>query len=143
MNRYINANGGAAQFAERVLQDKSIQEPAWVGFVENPESIKAVTGDIDTSGYLVLIPADAVHHIDKHHKHDGKGQRPAKADDYNLVSRVLAEGTLLPSSPSNVTGLTRFIAELMVGSEVFRCIFEVTGKKLRSVSLVTMSIKTK
>jgi hypothetical protein len=142
VNRYVNANHAASDFVRDVTADKSVQAMAWLGFVENPDKLKAVV-DVDTTGYLVVLPSNTVHHVVNHHEYDGKGQRPATADDYDLVWRVLAEGDLLPSEPSKVMGLTRFISKLMIDGEVFRCVFEVSGKKLRAVSLVTMAIKTK
>jgi len=66
------------------MSDKSIQEPAWLGFVANPEVVQSVT-DVDTTGYLALLPSDAIHHVVKHHGRDGKGQRVAIADDYDQV----------------------------------------------------------
>lgn len=142
VNRYINANHTASEFAAKIMADKSIQEPAWLGFVENPSVISAVT-DVDTTGYLALLPSDAIHHVIKHHEYDGKGQRVAIAEDYDQVWRILSEGDLLPTEASNITGAKRFIAKLKIGGELFRCIFELSGKKLRAVSLVSMVIKTK
>lgn len=142
VNRYINANQTASTFAAAALSYSVIQEPAWLGFVENPDALKQVV-DVDTTGYLLLLPSDAVHHVEKHHGHDGKGQRPIVAADYDLVSQVLADGDLTPTDPNPATGMKRFIAKTTINGEVFRCIFELSGKKLRAVSLVTMAIKTK
>jgi hypothetical protein len=141
VNRYINASATASEFAATIMADKAIQEHAWLGFVQNAEAVKAVA-DVDTTGHLVLLPSDAIHHVIKHHEHDGKGQRLANAEDYDQVWRLLAEGRLAPAEANTITGMKRFSAKLMIDGELFRAIFELSGKKLRAISLVTLAIKT-
>jgi len=141
VNRYINANLTASKFADNVLGDKSIQEPAWLGFVANPEQLVDISF-ADTTGYLILLPSDAVRHIDRSHKRDGNGQRPVKPDDYDYVARILADGDL-SAAKSAPSGAKRVLATLTIKNDTFRAVFEVSGKNLRALSLITMSISTK
>jgi hypothetical protein len=142
INRYINAHDDIAGFAQRALDNRSITENLWLGFVENSEAILAET-KIDTKGFLVLLPADTVPHIDNHHKFDGKGQRPVLPKDFEQVGIVLAEYDQIKQGKVSKTGLFTLVVRKVIGREVFRCVFEVRGSpKNRSIVLTTMSIAT-
>jgi hypothetical protein len=140
VNRYINAHEDIAGFAERALSDRSIHENLWLGFVENSEAIQLAT-EIDTKGFLVLLPSDAIYHIDNHHKFDGNGQRPPLPQDYEQVAPVLSGYDNIKPGELSKTGLPTLVAYKTIGKEVFRCVFEVRNSpKNRSVVLVTMAI---
>lgn len=141
VNRYVNANEDVSKFAARVLGNKDVKESLWLGFVENPSVIsKAI--DFDTTGYLVLLPSDAINHVEKHHKFDGGEQRAATSDDYQQLWRVLAEGDISGGDDS-ATGLKRIVAKLNIDGELFRAVFEVrTGRNNRALSLVSLVIRT-
>lgn len=141
VNRYINATADIAGFAEKALADKTLRETLWLGFVENPAPIKAASGE-DVTGYMVLLPSDSVNHVDKSHKFDGNGQRPATADDYKQLQAVLADGDVKPGADAT-TGLKRVVVTKQIGNETFRCVFEIRpGSKNRALVLVSLVIKT-
>ena len=141
VNRYINAQEQAADFAKRVLEDRSTEETLWLGFVENFAAIQAAIG-LDAKGYLVLLPAAAPRHVEISHGHDGQGQRAATADDYSLIARILAEYDTIHSGSSSARGHTRFVVTKRIGAETFRAVFEArTGKKNRALALISLVIK--
>lgn len=141
VNRYVNAHEDISDFAGRAMERSGLHEVLWLGFVENPEPIRKAI-DIDTTGFYVLLPSDGIDHVEKHHRHDGGGQRPALPVDYETVWRVLAEGDITQGEASAL-GLKRIIAQLKIGAETFRAVFEVrTGKKNRALALVSLVIKT-
>lgn len=142
VNRYINADQVASVFATEVLADRVRTDPLWVGFVENFDAVERAT-NVDTKGFMVLIPAEAPRHVESSHGHDGGDQRPAKAADYAQVWRVLAEADRIKlSGEKSSHGNAMIIAWKQVGEEVFRCVFEVRpGKKNRSLALWSLVIK--
>jgi len=141
VNQYINANEEAADYAIRVLADKSKTGPLWLGFVENYEAVSIAAGH-DVKGYTVLLPDEAPRHADSVHKYDGGDQRAPTPQDYDLVWNVLAEADSLRSGGLSATGLATVIAVKKIGDEIFRCVFDVRpGKKNRSLALLSLVIK--
>ena len=143
VNRYINAHEDIAGFAARYMVVKSQPaETLWLGFVENPAPIQQAIG-VDTTGYLVILPSDAVNHVVKHHEWDGEGQRLATPEDYQRIQDVLSKGEILPGKPNELTGLKRLVAKWTIDGELFRAIFEArTGRKNQALALITLAIKT-
>jgi hypothetical protein len=142
INKYVNAHSGIEPFVSQALQNKNLKELLWLGFVENPAKITAVS-HIDVTNYLVLLPSDAVNHIENHHKFDGKDQRPAKASDFLLLPEILRDGDIRPGDNAS-TGQQRIIAALTINGEMYRAVFEVRdGKKSRAMVLVALNIKIK
>lgn len=141
VNRYINAHEDISDFVAKHMNDKSMPaETLWLGFVENPENIKQAAG-FDATGYLVLLPSDAVNHIVKHHEWDGDGQRLARPEDYRLLLDAINFGELKRGDNSDL-GQKRIIAILRLATATLRAVFEIrTGKKNRALSLVTLAVK--
>lgn len=141
VNRYINAQDGAAEFAARVLADRNESSPLWLGFVENFEEVSAAANQ-DVKGYMLLLPADAPRHVAASHGHDGKGQRPALPADYEAVPGVLAEADTLAAGGPSRHGSTTIVATKKINGETFRAVFEVlAGRKNRALSLLSLVIK--
>lgn len=143
LNRKLIVSDPPEVFAEKVLADKTIAEPLWVGFVENFEAIKAKT-ELDLQGYLVLITSDAVRHVEKSHAFDGKGQRPVKASDYTLINDVINDYDEIKLGSESRHQQPTLIVTKLVDGETYRMTFQVLqGKKNRTLQLVSMLIKTK
>ncbi len=125
------------------MNDKSQKpESLWLGFVENIGIVQAVI-DQDVTGYLVLLPSDAVNHVVKHHEFDGEGQRPATPSDYEQLWRVLAKGDITRGDDSAL-GAPRVVAKLKINGELFRAVFEARGgNKNLALVLVSLVIQTK
>lgn len=141
VNRYINASEQVAEFARRVIEDRSAAEPLWLGFVENFAAVGAAAGK-DVKGYLVLLPADVPRHVENSHGFDGGNQRPPTPQDYALVQQVLAEADSLRPGDLTAKGLATVVAIKEIGGEVFRCVFDVRpGKKNRALALLSLVIK--
>jgi hypothetical protein len=141
VNRYINAHDQAADYAVKVLADRSKTEPLWLGFVENAEAVSAVAGQ-DVKGYMVLLPDEAPRHAESVHQYDGGNQRPPVPQDYAQVWKVLAEADSLRAGDRSATGLTTVVAVKKIGEEVYRCVFDVRpGKKNRALALLSLVIK--
>ncbi len=141
INRYVSATETASAFTTRVLADRSVKEPLFLGFVENSEAINAVVS-ADVKGYMVLLPADAPRHIADHHGTDGGSQRPATPADYALISTLVNEADLV-SIGKTERGMERLEVRKLIDGELFKAIFEVRpGKRNKALSLVTLVIKT-
>lgn len=139
LTRYLNADGRPADFARRVLADRSINETAWLGFVERLDDVGAAAG-VDVSRYLLTLPADAVNHVDASHGHDGNGQRPARPEDYDLVEQVLNKADKI--SAGNKEGTV--LAVKAIEGETYRAVFRVlSGKKNQALALLSLVIKTR
>jgi len=136
VNRYINADKKASSFAGQALADADVKALGWLGFVARPEVLKPLV-HVDMTGFLVLLPADAVRHAVNKHAFDGKGQRAVKPADFDRVAQVLNEGDAVAGDGDGF-----FVSSLVVGGETFRCVFEVMGAKMRAVALKTLMIKT-
>ena len=142
VNRRIIAQGTAADFAQRALEEKDLTDPLWLGFIENAERIASVIKQ-DLQGYMVLLPAQTPRHVDLSHGHDGQGQRPATPADYALVQPLLNEYDTIKLSTPSSKGMARFTVTKKVGAETFRAVFEVRpGKRNRAIALISLVIKT-
>jgi hypothetical protein len=141
VNRYINAEQGAAVFAREVLADASRNDPLWLGFVDNFEEVGAAAGT-EVKGYMVVLPPDAVRHAEISHGSDGGAQRAATPEDYNLILQVLTEAGSLRAGEVSARGLSRIVVVTKIGAEIFRCVFEVrTGKRNMALALISLVIK--
>lgn len=142
VNRYVNAEQSAADFAQNAISDKSATTPLWLGFVENFQDVQAATGK-DVQGYLVLLPPDAVRHAQKSHGFDGGGQRPAEPDDYQNIWKVLALADSLKDGGETRNGNPTVVAVKKIGSQTYRCVFEILSgvKGYRALALLSLVIK--
>jgi hypothetical protein len=143
VSKYVNATQSAATFAKEVLMDTQRTDPLWLGFVDSFAEIKAQT-QIDTQGYMVMLPAEAVRHVESSHGNDGGSQRAATPSDYALVWQVLSEFDRIQlSDKKSMHGQDMIVVWKKIGNDFFRCVFEVRpGKKNRAVALWSLVIKT-
>ncbi|MDO8933874.1 MAG: phage minor head protein, partial [Rhodocyclaceae bacterium] len=123
LNRYVEARYSPADFATTVLADRSITDPLWLGFVENPAALKAETG-VDALGYPVLLPAETPRHVERVHGFDGGDQRPAVPADYARVLEVLNAADVVRLGEV-VEGHQRLIATRQIDGETWRAVYEV------------------
>lgn len=143
INRYINATADIAGFAKRSLAEKDLNENLWLGFVDNPVSIKQAI-DEDLTGYMVLLPSHAVRHVERSRAFDGGGQRPAEPDDFADIMDIFTHGELSASKQSGKGHQTIKVLGKTSKNEAARLVFEImTGKKNRAITLKSMVIKTK
>jgi Phage Mu protein F like protein len=141
INKYINASAKPAAFAAEALANAQHQEVLWLGFVENFEQVNGVA-KADTKGFLVLLPSDAVRHVEKAHGNDGNDQRAAVPSDYASLHQVLTQPDILKAG-TPVNSMERFTAEKTIDGEKLRAVFEVRpGKKSRALVLITLVVKT-
>jgi len=95
----------------------------------------------DLSDYLVLLPADAVRHVDGEHGGDSRTQRAPAPEDYADAGRWLRDGEVELSDPGP-DGKTRIKSNYRSGGEDIQSIWEVRpGKKNRALALVSMWVK--
>ncbi len=142
VNRYINAEHSAADFAQNALQDKSATAPLWLGFVENFQEVQGATGK-DVQGYLVLLPPDAVRHAENSHGYDGGSQRAPQPGDYAYVWQVLAQADSLKEGVQTRQGNPTVIAVKKIGNETYRCVFEILSGKKGYMALTLLSLVIK
>lgn len=143
IGRYISTAETASAFATRVLEDRSVKESLFLGFVEAFEAISEVAGE-DVKGYFVTLPSDLPRHVDTSHGNDGKGQRPAVPADYEQIRSVLNEADSIRAGDTSRHGNATVIATKQIGDETFRAVFAVLpGKKNRALALQSLVIKTK
>lgn len=141
VNRKIEASYPPAEFARKVLMDRSITTPLWTGFVENAPSIQKVSG-LDLTGYIVLLPAEAPRHVMRSHEFDGSDQRAATPDDYGMMMESLLTYDSIALGDT-VSGHQRLVVKSTIAGEVMRWVFEIRqGKRNRSLALVSLVIKT-
>ncbi len=143
VNRHISAEANVADYAREVLGDQTRTDPQWMGFVEDSDAVGAAIG-ADVRGYTVLLPADAVRHVEANHAFDGGSQRPAEPQDYARVEALLNEADSLQATDMvGKDGHARLVATKVFDGETYRGIFEARpGKRNRAVVLVTLIIKT-
>jgi hypothetical protein len=142
IGRYINSTEAPTAFAQRMLVERSVKEPLFLGFVETVDTVSAAAGT-DTLGYFVTIPGDAPRHVESSHSYDGKGQRPASPVDYERVLTVLNEADSIRAGDLSRNGNATVVANKMIGEETYRAVFEVlTGKRNRALALLSLIIKT-
>ncbi len=141
ITKYVNAESPVIDFAKEALQQRSVHDQLWIGFVDRFEEIKKLT-DEDVKGYLLLIPSQAVRHVDISHGADGKDQRPPTPEDFQHVWEIFEKGDLSEGRLSR-HGYKTIVAWLQIGDERFRCVFEILhGKRNRSLSLLSMLVKS-
>lgn len=141
INRYINATEDIAGFARRVMQDKQAKENLWLGFVENAEPIQRAINE-DLTGYLVLLPADGVRHVEKRRSFDGGDQRAVQPGDFADVMDDLLNYDEIIRGRTTRSGNKTFVISKTRETGKHRLVFEVLGKQARAVSLLSMVIKT-
>lgn len=140
VNRYINADQGAADFAREVLADKQRNDPLWLGFVDSFDQVQQATG-IDLKGYMVLMPAESVRHVARVHGFDGGDQRPPTAADYNHAASLVSEADSVRTGEL-VDGKQRLLFIKRIGEETFEAVFEIRpGKRNRALALISLWIK--
>ncbi|MDR2015550.1 MAG: hypothetical protein LBP99_08045 [Azoarcus sp.] len=130
-------------YVAAVMADASRTDDLWLGFIEQPERF-ATAVKTDLTGFIVLLPPDAVRHEVKAHGHDGGSQRPVLAEDYKRLVDGLNRGALtLPSESWKGRDAERFVVQWEDEGEIFRGVFGVRpGRHNRSVVLVSMIVKT-
>lgn len=144
VNRYIEANATAAEFARAALADGGIVHPAWLGFVEQPAALQPLLDDTDVTGWFVTLPASTPRHVQTDHAFDGKGQRPPQPADYDRVAAVLNDADTLRAGHVSDNGHATVVAVKRIGSETFRAVFEaLPGKRNRALALISLVIKTR
>lgn len=143
LNRYVMAHEPPSAFAATVLEDRDIRNSvAWLGFVEDAASLEAAAGH-DLRGFMGILPADAPRHIERAHGHDGDGQRPVVAADYDRAWRVLNEADRVEPGHATARGLASIVAHKEIDGETYRAVFEIRpGKKNRTLALVSLAVKT-
>ena len=142
INRYVNAEELVPDFVRDVLVNRQRDEYLWLGFVERPDWIEEATG-VKTSGYTILLPAHRARHVDDAHKFDGNGQRPPVPDDYTHLESALNDPDDLKPGHLSENGNPTVVAIKAINGERFRVVWEVlSGKRNRSLQLVSLSIKT-
>ena len=84
-----------------------------------------------------------VRHVEIHHSKNGGTQRQPTPQDYAKVFELLETGKLTVSTQTGTSKELRFKAEKEFGGETLKAVFEVrSGKRTRSISLVTLVVKT-
>lgn len=144
LKKAVDATSSAPQFARDALAHKERAPDLWIGFVEKPGQIERITG-IDARGYLQLLPADGVRHVQGEHGFDGGTQRPPTPEDYALLPEILNEAdSLSPGSRSSAQGAPRIVATKAINAETYQAVFEVrSGKRNRALALISLWIKTR
>ncbi|WP_180125629.1 phage minor head protein [Rhodoferax sp. BLA1] len=142
VGRYVNSTEAAASFAARVLADRSVTEPLFVGFVDAVDTVSPAAGT-PVQGYFVTIPSDAPRHVEVSHGNDGKGQRAAMPADFEQVLSVLNDADQVKAGAKSRNGNATVVAVKKISGETYRAVFEVLpGKKNRALALLSMVIKT-
>lgn len=142
VNRYISTTTDVAGFAARAMADRKNQETLWLGFVENAQDIRAAV-DEDLTGHMVLLSSDAVRHIEKSRAFDGNDQRPITDADFAGVMDALLNHDKITKSRSTNSGNKTFVVNAADDSGRRRMVFEVLGKNMRAVSLLSMVMRKK
>ncbi len=142
LKRTINAQDTAQAFVRDVLADPARRDDLWLGFVQNAPAIQKLTGD-DVSNFLVLLPAQAVRHVEKSHGKDGGDQRPPRPADYAHLVDVLGEPDAMRlGNETGNAGERRIVVEKVFGKDRLQAVFEVRpGKRNRALSLISLWIK--
>ena len=140
VNQYINATDKVAEFVTAAAADSRRREPLWLGFVEDTSRFAGLTQQ-DLTGYLLLLPADAVRHVERAHGFDGGAQRAPIPQDYRTALQWLAEGKLTAAEPGSL-GHARIKATWHNNGEELVSIWEVRpGRRNRALALVSLWIK--
>jgi len=141
VNRYVHAQESTPDFVRRVLTAPKAIEPLWLGFVEDAPRVSAVAG-VDVQGFLLLLPATVVRHVQGSHSFDGGNQRPPQPNDYLRLAELLNSADSLRAGTVQADGTATVVAVKRFGLDLFHAVFEVlTGKRNRALSLKTLFIK--
>lgn len=139
MQRWIDASTNVPEFVERALNDRSLVQDLWLGFASPMLSGVAKR---DVSSFVVLLPADAVRHVQRSHGFDGGAQRALAPEDYASAALWLREGSVVLTDPGPL-GHARVRATYEAGGERYVSIWEIRpGKRNRSFVLVSAWVKT-
>ena len=103
MNRFINASLPPATFAAQAIANPTQKQNLWLGFVDNYEEVNSVVST-DVKGYMVLLPSDAVRHVENSHALDNRSQRQTLPADYSVLNR----GILVIASTPRYAGIQQF-----------------------------------
>jgi len=145
VNRTISADERVPDFARAVLADRQRTDPLWLGFVEDPEAIGETLRGADVRGYMALMPAESVRHVEISHEYDGGSQRPPTPEDFARALAVLNTpdpGGLRLGSDRGKNGELRVIASKTIDGEGFRTVWEARpGKRNRAMALVSLAVK--
>ncbi|NOT66396.1 MAG: head morphogenesis protein [Methylotenera sp.] len=141
LNRKIAVSTPADIFALNALSNKSTIEPLWLGFFEKYEDIKQKL-DLNLLGYLILLPADSVRHIEYSHGSDGGNQRPALPKDFTLIYEILNNYDDVRLGDISRHNQPTLVFTKLVENETYRLVFQVlNGKRNKSLQLISMVIK--
>lgn len=95
-------------------------------------------------GYDYSLTRDAVRHVEDRHGLDGEAdrmQRPVESADYALLPQLLAAPDEVIAGEPSSSGEPRMIYRRKIGGETLVAVFDVLGRKRRTLSLVTFYIK--
>ncbi|CAN5884039.1 hypothetical protein BH11PSE12_BH11PSE12_18610 [soil metagenome] len=140
INRHINAEDPAPAFVRKALENPTLTETLWLGFVEQPGAISK-TASHDVAGYMVTLRSDTPRHVERSHGYDGGNQRAATPDDYaHLIDIVNAPDSIIEGNQYGK--FPRVVLLKEIAGEIFRAVFEVQpGKRNKALSLVSLVIK--
>ncbi|MCX8506402.1 MAG: phage minor head protein, partial [Alphaproteobacteria bacterium] len=133
LQRKIDAETNAASFIKNSLAKintgipSKVGPPLFMGFAQNADKIKSVTG-IDTSGYYIQLPDNAPRHVEKHHGKDGGNQRPPAPEDYNLIPELVNTADSIELADT-INQTTHIKAIKKIGTDEFHGIFAVRKAK--------------
>jgi hypothetical protein len=142
VNRYITARVDVPGFAREALRGEDTGD-LWLGFVENPAIGGAASTNLDH--YLVLVPSDAVRHVEFSHGLDAGNQRPPMPDDYtrlpDLVARPDRVTRSLERGPNREE---RLVIVKRWGTETIESVWEIRpGRRNRALTMVSFWVKTR
>lgn len=141
INRRIDAAKSLIDFVEQSLSDRKFFDNALLGFVEPSDSVNKIAGT-DLQGYIALLKAEAVRHVDNSHGNDTGDQRPPTPKDFSELINVLNDADKLSAGETTRNGNRTIIAQKKIGKEIFRSIFEVRpGKSNKALYLLSFLIK--
>jgi hypothetical protein len=140
LTRQIQASADVPAFVGQALASRQMQDSLWLGFLAEPKEFSALLG-LDVRHYALLLPADAVRHVQSSHKHDGKGQRAPGPEDFaQLASMLDSPDTMRLGEPRQ--GQPTLVLTKRVGEETLRAVFEVlSGKRSRAIALLSLVVK--
>jgi len=141
VNRFLETNYSASEYAQKALADKNLIDPLWLGFIENHNEIKDAVG-LDLSNYILLLEPAAVRHVENAHHFDGNGQRPATPNDYDQIVGSLNIFDKVEVG-TTVRGNKRIRMFKEINGETWIYVFELRSElKHKVLSLVSLIIKT-
>ncbi len=140
VNRYIVARADTAEFARQALRNEDTGD-LWLGFVDNPEIGRAAEMNLDH--YLMLLPADAVRHVEIQHGKDSGSQRAPTPSDYEQAATWLQNPDGLELSQERGPNKEpRVKVFKRINGETIESIWEIRpGRRNRALALVSMWVK--